>query len=238
MMRSMNILGPVLAQDPRLEAPAPPNEMNDHITLDDHLTAEMRALRIWMMGAGNILRPVTPQGPRLEAPARLEIIKGHQMLKTTLAERITFKMRALRIWTTGETHDQNILSPLLVQEPRLAAPGPPVADDDRLMLEKTLADRITLKMRALRIWMSDKHHDGNILSPLLAQEPRLMGPARPEISNDQLLIAKPLDDQVILREAPDEHITPTMTLDGHITLAMTPKHRQEAMPVTSYNFLQ
>ncbi len=235
MMRSMNILGPVLAQDPRLEAPAPPNEMNDHITLDDHLTAEMRALRIWMMGAGNILRPVTPQGPRLEAPARLEIIKGHQMLKTMLAERITSKMRALRIWTTGETHNQNILGPLLVQEPRLAAPGPPAADNDRLMRKETLADRISLKMRAPRIWMSGKHHDENILSPLLAQEPRLVGPARPKIPNDNFLIATPLAERITFKEALDEHITHTVTLNGHITLAMTLKHRQEAMPETSCN---
>ena len=216
--------------------------LDDHLTLettlDDHLATEMRALRIWMMSAGNILRPVPAQGPRLGAPAPLEIIDSHPMLKRTLADRITAKLRALRIWMIDVIHNHNILTQLLVQEPRLAAPGPPAADDDRPMLKETLAERISLKMRALRIWMSDKHHDRNILSPLLAQEPRLMGPARPEISNDQFLIAKPLDDQVILREALDEHITPTMTLDGHITLAMTPKHRQEAMPVTSHNFLQ
>ncbi len=198
MMRSMNILGPVLAQDPRLEAPAPPNEMNDHITLDDHLTAEMRALRIWMMSAGNILRPVLAQGPRLGAPAPLEIINGHPMLKTTLADRITAKLRALRIWMIDAVHEQGILNQLLVQEPRLAAPGPPAADDDRLMLKETLADRISLKMRALRIWMSDKHHDRNILSPLLAQEPRLMGPARPKIPNDNFLVATPLAERITL----------------------------------------
>ena len=141
-------------------------------------------------------------------------------------------VRALRIWISSKAHDQNILSPVLAQEPRLAAPRPPVAEDDRFMPEMTLADRITFKMRAmhaLRIWMSEKIRDGNILSPLLAQEPHLMGPARPDISNDQLLLGTPLAERITSKEALDEHITHTVTLNGHITLTMTLKHRQESI---------
>ena len=138
-------------------------------------------------------------------------------------------MHALRIWISSKAHDQNILSPVLAQEPRLAAPRPPVAEDDRFMPEMTLADRITFKMRAmhaLRIWMSEKIRDGNILSPLLAQEPHLMGPARPEISNDQFLLGTPLAERITSKEALDEHITHTVTPNGHVTLAMKPKHEE------------
>ena len=107
-----------------------------------------------------------------------------------------------------------------------------------------LADGISFKMRAMhtpRIWMSEEIHDGSILSPLLAQEPHLMGPARPEISNDQFLLGTPLAERITFKEALDEHITHTVTLNGHITLAMMPKHRQETVPGTSYiiqEFLQ